>query len=76
MWRSRIDTMIDVLEVARAEVTKTSIVHKTNIDSKLADKYLEIMQKYGMMKKKEPDKYIITEKGRLFLEKAHIVISG
>ncbi len=69
MRRSRIDIIIDVLEVAIMGVNKTSVVYKSNLNFKLAEKYLELLQKQGMVENKE-DKYITTEKGNIFLKKA------
>ena len=69
MRRSRIDIIIDVLEVAKMGVNKTSVVYKTNLNFKLADKYLELLQSQGLVENKV-DKYITTDKGKIFLEKA------
>ena len=69
MKRGRIDIIIDVLETARVGVNKTRIVYKANLNFKLANKYLALLQKNGLMEKKV-DKYIITEKGKRFLERA------
>lgn len=69
MRRSKIDIIIDVLEVAKMGVNKTSVVYRTNLNFKLADKYLELLQNQGLVENKL-DKYITTDKGRIFLEKA------
>ncbi len=69
MRRSRIDIIIDVLEVARMGANKTSVVYKTNLNFKLADKYLELLQNQGLVENRT-DKYITTDKGKVFLEKA------
>lgn len=69
MRRSRIDIIIDVLEVAIMGVNKTSVVYKSNLNFKLAEKYLELLQKQGMVENRD-DKYITTEKGNIFLKKA------
>ncbi len=69
MRRSRIDIIIDVLEVAIPGVNKTSVVYKSNLNFKLAEKYLELLQKHGMMENRG-DKYITTDKGNIFLKKA------
>jgi len=69
MRRSRIDIIIDVLEVAKIGVNKTGVVYKTNINFKLADKYLDLLQKQGFVEN-IVDKYITTNKGKIFLEKA------
>ena len=69
MRRSRIDIIIDVLEVAKMGVNKTNIVYKSNLNFKLADKYLELLQKHGLVENMV-DKYITTDKGMIFLQKA------
>lgn len=69
MRRSRIDIIIEVLEVTQPGVNKTSIVYRTNLNFKLADKYLELLQKNGLLENNS-DKYRTTEKGKTFLEKA------
>ncbi|MCZ7357941.1 MAG: hypothetical protein O8C66_15825 [Candidatus Methanoperedens sp.] len=69
MRRSRIDIIIDVLEVARMGVNKTSVVYRTNLNFRLADKYLELLQRQGFVENRV-DKYITTDKGKIFLEKA------
>ncbi len=50
-------------------VNKTSVVYRTNLNFKLADKYLELLQNQGLVENKM-DKYITTDKGKIFLEKA------
>ena len=69
MRRSRIDIIIDVLEVANVGVNKTAVVYKTNLNFKLAEKYLELLQKHGLVENMI-NKYRTTEKGKVFLEKA------
>lgn len=73
MRRSRIDIIIDILEVAKEEVHKTAIVYKANLNFTLADKYLAILQKHDLIENKS-DKYTATEKGKKFLEKAKELI--
>ncbi len=72
MRRSRIDIIIDVLEVAKVGVNKTGVVYKTNINFRLADKYLDLLQKQGFVEN-IVDKYRTTNKGKIFLEKAREV---
>lgn len=69
MRRSRIDIIIDILDVAKEGVNKTGIVYRTNLNFTLAQKYLELLRKHNLMENKS-DKYITTEKGKNFLEKA------
>lgn len=72
MNRSRIDIIIDVLEVAKMGVNKTGLVYRTNLNFKLANHYLEILQNQGLVEKRL-DKYITTDKGKAFLQKANEV---
>ncbi len=69
MRRGRIEIIMEVLEIAKTGVSKTNIVYKANLNLKLADKYLDLLQKDGMLENRL-DKYIITEKGKMFLKKA------
>lgn len=69
MRRSRIDIIIDVLDVANVGVNKTSIVYRTNLNFKLAEKYLGLLEKHGLVENRV-DKYITTDKGKVFLSKA------
>ena len=69
MRRSRIDIVVEVLEVAKNGVNKTAIVYKTNLNFMLADKYIVLLEKQGLLENKL-NKSITTEKGRIFLGKA------
>jgi len=69
MRRSRIDIVVDVLEVTKNGVNKTAIVYKTNLNFRLADKYLLHLEKQGLLEKKS-DKYFTSDKGKIFLVKA------
>jgi len=73
MRRSRIDIIIDVLDAAQMGVNKTSIVYRTNLNFRLAEKYLELLQKHNLLENIS-DKYITTDKGKVFLGKAKEVI--
>ncbi len=72
MRRSRMDIIIDVLDVARMGVNKTSVVYRTNLNFRLAEKYLDLLQKHNLVENRS-DKYITTDKGKIFLEKAREV---
>ncbi|VVB86926.1 Winged helix-turn-helix [uncultured archaeon] len=74
MRRSKMDIIIEVLEVAAMGVNKTSVVYKTNLNFKLAEKYLELLQRQGLVENRV-DKYITTDKGKIFLEKAREITS-
>ncbi len=74
MHRSRIDIIIDILDVARSGANKTKIVYKTNLNFKLADKYLDLLQERGLVENRL-DKYVTTEKGKILLERAREITS-
>lgn len=63
------DIVVEVLEVAKNGVNKTAIVYRTNLNFKLADKYLVLLENQGLLVN-ESDKYITTNKGKTFLEQA------
>jgi predicted transcriptional regulator len=73
MRRSRVDIIIDILEAAREGANKTSIVYKTNLNFKLADEFLNLLQKHSLLENKSDAdmkiKYITTVKGKTFLKK-------
>ena len=69
MRRSRIDIVVEILGVAKNGVNKTAIVYRTNINFTLAEKYLELLEKQGFLEKNS-EKYITTDKGKIFLQKA------
>lgn len=63
------DIVVEILEVAKNGVNKTSIVYRTNLNFMLADKYIILLEKQGLLENKL-NKYITTDKGRIFLGKA------
>jgi predicted transcriptional regulator len=63
------DIVVDVLEVAKNGVNKTAIVYRTNLNFTLAEKYLDLLEKQGLLENKS-DKYITSDKGKIFLVKA------
>ncbi len=69
MNRSRIDIIIDVLDVAKTGINKTDLVYRTNLNFKLGNNYLEILQNQGLVEKRL-DEYVTTHKGKTFLDKA------
>ncbi len=69
MRRNRMDIIVDVLDAAQTGANKTSVVYKTNLNFKLAEKYLDLLQKHELLENRS-DKYIIASKGKKFLEKA------
>ena len=69
MNRGRIDIITDILNVCKEQQNKTRIVYKTNLNFNLTGKYLDLLIKKGLLERKE-NRYVITDKGRTFLEKA------
>lgn len=69
MRRSRIDIVIEILEVAKHGVNKTTIVYRSNLNFTLADKYLELLEKQGLLENRS-EKFITSDKGKDFLSKA------
>jgi predicted transcriptional regulator len=67
--RERLDVIIDILEVARKGVSKTTISYGANLDFRLTEKYLALLLENGFMDNRL-DKYVTTEKGRAMLENA------
>jgi len=63
------DIVVDVLEAAKNGVNKTAIVYRTNLNFTVAEKYLELLEKQGLLENKS-DKYITSDKGKVFLAKA------
>jgi predicted transcriptional regulator len=70
MRRTKIDIIAAILESADGPINKTAIVYKTNINFKLAGKYLDILEANGLIERKPENKYQITDKGRSYLQKA------
>ena len=70
MRRDKIDIIIDILEISKVEITKTSIIHKANLNFKLADRYLQLLQKHGLIENRL-NKYTITKNGKQFLKEAN-----
>ncbi len=73
MRRSRIDIVIKVLEVAKHGANKTAIVYRSNLNFKLADKYIEFLENQGFLEIRS-DKFVTTDKGKIFIEKAKELI--
>lgn len=69
MRRTRIDIIIEILEVAKPGVNKTGLVYRTNLNFRLAEKYIELMEKRGFLENIS-EKYVTTCEGRVFLTKA------
>ncbi|MBU4077826.1 MAG: winged helix-turn-helix domain-containing protein [Euryarchaeota archaeon] len=67
--RGRLDIIIDILEFAKKGTSKTAIVSGANLNFQLTEKYLALLLKNGFMDNRQ-EKYVTTDKGKMFLEKA------
>ncbi len=65
--RDRLDIMLNILDIAREPVKKTHILYRANINHAQLMKHLNTLEKLGMIIEYEPNKYTITDKGRIFL---------
>jgi len=63
------DIVVEILDTAKNGVKKTAIVYRANLNFRLADNYLVLLEKQGLLEHKS-DKYITTDKGNIFLAKA------
>ena len=74
MRRSKLEIIVNLLEVCEEEALKTNLVYKTNLNFKLVGNYLKILlEKEWVME--NGGTYRITDKGKCFLMKARDVLS-
>lgn len=80
MWgnkRSALDIFDSILSsLSESELKKTHLTYKANLDSRLASKYMRALLHLDMIAKSsnDPSYYVITQKGRNFLEQYHGLI--
>jgi predicted transcriptional regulator len=68
--RCKFDIIVTILDtVSCGSNTKTKIVYATNLNFKLADKYLSFLQEHGLVEQHDGC-YKITREGQEYLEKA------
>ena len=67
MRRNRLDIIADILNAAKMGLRKTRIVYSTNLNFKLANKYLPLLTENGLLEVIDRD-YITTSQGIEFLE--------
>lgn len=67
MRRNRLDIIADILNAAKKGLRKTRIVYSTNLNFKLANKYLPLLTENGLLEVIDRD-YITTSQGIEFLE--------
>lgn len=69
-YRSKIEIIVDMLEIARKGAKKTHIIYRGNLSFKLANLYLKAVEKAGLLAfKHESGYYVLTEKGKKFVAK-------
>jgi len=69
--RSALDIFESILgSLSEFQLKKTHVTYKANLDSRLASKYLRALLQLSMIAKStnDPSYYVITPKGRNFLE--------
>lgn len=68
-YRRRLDIIADILDVARGNPRKTQIMFQANLSYKVLQKYLgEIMASSLVCFEDENQCYVLTDKGREFLD--------
>ena len=68
-YRSRLEIIADMLHVASGGAKKTEIMYRANLSYRLLMKYLsEIMSAYLVSFERKRRCYMLTSKGREFLE--------
>ena len=67
--RCRFDIIVAILDAVSGGATKTKIVYASNLNFKLADKYIAFLHNHGLVEQRG-DVYKITKKGREYLKKA------
>jgi len=75
--RGTFDIFENILaNLSEGQLKKTHLTYKANLDSRLASKYVQALEKLRLVAKssKDPAYYIITEKGRDFLEQYYELI--
>ena len=67
--RSDVEISADILKVARNDVKKSHLVYRTNLNFKLVDKYLEILNRNELIEGPSNKKtFKTTEKGLQYLK--------
>lgn len=73
MKRSKQQLIIEFLEISSKECTKTELVYKSMTNFTIIKKYLDALLKANLITQSS-EKYLITDKGRIYLEKAKSLI--
>ncbi len=71
--RSRIEVMLDMLEICKVQRKKTHIMYKANLSFLTLDKYLKFFLEEGFVRKELDDLgsnvFLVTEKGSTLASK-------
>ncbi|NPV62207.1 MAG: DNA-binding protein [Methanotrichaceae archaeon] len=70
MRRDKLKIILDILDICNSSANKTKIVYRANLNFKMANLYLEIMTKEGLLEIDGGDSgklYSTTTKGRELL---------
>ncbi len=74
--RGRIEILMDILDKASGGVNKTGIVYGANLNFNMAERYLPLLIKRGLMVRLDGEKGVVfrvTEKGRGVLKSYRVV---
>jgi predicted transcriptional regulator len=69
--RTRVEILVNILNVARGSTLKTHILYKANLSHRQVDRYLTFLAENGMLKPVPVNgklRYEVTEKGLEFLK--------
>ncbi|GIU71761.1 MAG: hypothetical protein KatS3mg003_1240 [Candidatus Nitrosocaldaceae archaeon] len=66
--RDRLDIMLNILEITKEPIKKTHILYRANINHQQLTKYLAMLEELGMITESNNSEYVITDKGRMFLD--------
>lgn len=73
--RNNIAIMVDILKAMKmGSMSKTRIVYSTNLNFKRADRYLDLLNRMGLVAYSS-EKYDITEQGKEYLKKVNEINS-
>lgn len=68
-YRSKLEIIADILDVASDGAKKTRIMYIANLSYKLLEKYLKKTVGADLIRHNDNGYYEVTEKGRVFLER-------
>jgi predicted transcriptional regulator len=67
--RTRNDILIDMLQAADSPITKTGMMYKCMLSYEQLKYYHEYLKEAGLIEQSERKKWIVTGKGRTFMER-------